>query len=289
MIKTLIPFIFVLLWSTGFIGAKYGLPYASTGDFLTIRTLLNILVFVVLVALIKQKALTKAQIGHAMVTGVLIHGAYLGGVFGAIEYGIPAGMTAIIVGLQPLLTAGLSIYLFKASVNKAQWIALFTGLVGLVLVVFSGIAVEQVNLTALSFAVVALLGITLGTLYQKRYCHQQSMLPSVLWQYVASLLVFAPIALMQTSKPIEWHPEFIFALAWLVLALSVASILLLLYMIKEGDAAKVTSYFYLVPPTTALQAWLLFDEQISVYSMMGMVLCAVSVYVVIRRPSTSSG
>ena len=289
MFKTLIPFIFVLLWSTGFIGAKYGLIYASTGDFLTIRTLLNIAIFIVLVLVIKQQKLTTSQILHSMVTGALIHGAYLGGCFAAIEYGIPAGMTAIIVGLQPLLTAGLSIYLFNTSVTRAQWIALVTGLCGLVLVVFSGITTEKINLVALAYVLVALLGITLGTLYQKRFCHQQAMLPSVLWQYVASLFVFLPIALAQSGKPVQWHPEFIAVLAWLVLAISIASILLLLYMIKEGDAAKVTTYFYLVPPVAALQAWVLFDEKVSQLSMIGMVLCAISVYVVIRRPLISSG
>ncbi len=283
MFKKSVPFLFVLLWSTGFIGAKYGLPYASTGDFLSIRTLANILVFVVLILALKQPKLTKPQIFHASVTGLLIHGAYLGGVFGAIEYGIPAGLTAIIVGLQPLFTALIAISLFKSTVTKTQWLALVLGLLGLVLVVAQSLELTGMSHQALVYALVALLGITIGTLYQKHYCQNQPLLPSVCWQYVASLLVFTPLALFDESTPIQWHIEFILSLAWLVLALSVAAILLLMYMVEQGDAARVTAYFYLVPPATALEAWLLFDEQLAVITIIGMALCAVSVYVVSRN------
>ncbi len=287
MIKKLIPFIFVLLWSTGFIGAKYGLPYASTGDFLTLRTLANISVFALLLVIFKQQKLTKRQIFHAMVTGLLIHGAYLGGVFGAIEFGIPAGLTAIIVGLQPLLTSFLAIFLFKVYVTRVQWLALVIGLVGLLLVVSTGLQINGVSYQALMFAFIALLGITIGTLYQKRFCQHQALLPSVCWQYIASLLVFAPLALFDGGQAIVWHPEFIFSLVWLVFALSVAAILLLMYMVKQGDASKVSTYFYLVPPATTLEAWFLFDEHLSTLSIVGMILCALSVYVVIKPSSQS--
>lgn len=283
MFKKSVPFLFVLLWSTGFIGAKYGLPYASAGDFLSIRTVATILVFVVLIIVLKQPKLTTQQIFHASITGLLIHGAYLGGVFSAIDRGIPAGLTAIIVGLQPLFTALIAIYLFKVTVSKIQWLALLLGLLGLVLVVAQSIELTGVSHQALVYALIALLGITIGTLYQKRYCQHQPLLPSVCWQYVASLLVFAPLALFGESTPIQWHIEFILSLTWLVLALSVAAMLLLMYMVEQGDAARVTAYFYLVPPATALEAWLLFDEQLAVSTIIGMTLCAVSVYVISRN------
>jgi len=280
--KSIIPLIFVLLWSTGFIGTKYGLAYASAADFLTIRTFGNIAVFLLLLTFIKKRSLTKSQIVHAMITGLFIHGAYLGGVFAAIELGIPAGLTAIIVGLQPLFTAIIAMYLLNETVNRPQWLALVLGLVGLTLVVSASLDISGVSISALGSAFIALVGITLGTLYQKRFCQNQAMLPSVLWQYIASLLVFAPIAWLQDSAAIQWQLPFIFSLAWLILALSVTAILLLMYMVKHGDSAKVTAYFYLVPPVTAVEAWLLFDEQLSFVSILGMSLCALSVFVVIN-------
>jgi drug/metabolite transporter (DMT)-like permease len=283
MLKKLIPFLFVLLWSTGFIGAKYGLPYASTGDFLSIRTIANIVVFILLILILKQPKLTLKQICHAMVTGVFIHGAYLGGVFGAIENGIPAGLTAIIVGLQPLFTAVLAIILFKEKINNVQWLALILGMIGLTLVVLASLDLSNVSINALLLAFIALLGITLGTLYQKRFCQSQPLLSSVCWQYIASLGIFIPMTFTGDSQPIIWNIEFILSLTWLVLALSVIAILLLMYMVEQGDSAKVTAYFYLVPPATAIEAWLLFDEQLAISSVFGMLLCAISVYVVNKR------
>lgn len=282
-VKKFIPFLFVLLWSTGFIGAKYGLPYAGTGDFLSLRGLGNVLVFVFLIFLLKKSKLSLKQTLHSMVTGLLIHGAYLGGVFGAIEQGIPAGVTAIIVGLQPILTAFLAMYLFNESLTKKQWLALAGGVLGIGLVVASQIDLSQISSSALVFAIIALLGITIGTLYQKRFCQNQPLLPSVLWQYVASLAVFLPISYFQSAPEINWQPDFIFALLWLIIALSVVSILLLLYMIEHGAASKVSSYFYLVPPVTALEAWLLFDERLSIVSIFGMIICVISVYVITRK------
>lgn len=283
MLKKLIPFFFVLLWSTGFIGTKYGLPYASVGDFLTLRTLANIIIFFGLLIVFSPAKLTKNQIFHAMVTGILIHGAYLGGVYSAIKLGMPAGLAAIIVGLQPLFTTLLAIALFKSYVSKLQWIALLIGMVGLVMVVATSLNMSGFSLETLLFAFIALIGITVGTLYQKRFCQDQALLPSVYWQYIASLLVFLPITYFGSNEPIQWSFEFIFSLAWLVFALSVVAILLLMYMVKQGDAAKVTAYFYLVPPATAVEAWLLFDEQLAFMTIMGMMLCAFSVYIVTKK------
>ena len=278
--KRLIPIIFVLLWSTGFIGAKYGLPYISTGDFLSIRMIATILVFLLLIAFTQQEKLTPPQILHASITGILIHGAYLGGVFLAIDFGLPAGLTAIIVGLQPLFTALLAVLVLKEQINKIQWISLLVGLLGLYLVVSGSISHVQFTPSTLAYAFIALFGITLGTVYQKRYCQGQPLLSSACWQYCASLCVFIPIMWLEPHTPIVWHIELILSLLWLVFGLSVAAILLLLYMINQGDAAKVTSYFYLVPPVTAVEAWLLFDETLSLTTLIGMVLCVTSVFAV---------
>ncbi|GHG06390.1 DMT family transporter [Thalassotalea marina] len=278
MLKRYIPAFFVLLWSTGFIGTKMGLPYASAGDFLSIRALANVVIIFIILLVIKAPKLNRKQILHAGVTGTLIHGAYLGGVFCAIELGIPAGLTAIIVGLQPLLTALLAIAVFNATVTRVQWLALFFGFVGLVLVLGSSLTLTGISAFAITFTLVALVGITIGTMYQKRFCQGQALLPSVFWQYVASLLVFLPIALLEPVKPVQWNLTFVATLTWLVLGLSVVAILLLMYMVEQGEASKVTAYMYLVPPVTAVEAWLLFDEKLSLLSISGMIVCALSVY-----------
>ena len=276
--KRFIPAFFVILWSTGFIGAKFGLPYASTGDFLSIRALANVAVLFIILLCLKAPKLNKKQILHASVTGALIHGAYLGGTFSGIELGVPAGLTAILVGLQPLLTALLAIFVLNATVTRVQWFALTLGFVGLICVLGSSLTLKSISVTAISYTLLALLGITIGTLYQKRFCQGQALLPSVFWQYIASLLVFLPIAYLEPMRPVEWNITFIITLTWLVLALSVVAILLLLYMIEQGEASKVTAYLYLVPPVTTLEAWLLFDEQLSWLSVIGMFACTASVY-----------
>jgi len=282
-VKKFIPFIFVLLWSTGFIGTKYGLMYSSSGDFLTLRTIANLVVFAVLAFAIRKSELSGRQIVHAMITGLLIHGAYLGGVYNAIESGLPAGLAAIIVGVQPLLTALIAVLVLNERMRLLQWAALLLGLLGLVMVVSSSLQLQSVSYQAVLLAVMALFGITIGTIYQKRFCQNQALLPSVFWQYFSCLFLFLGISYWQQPSNIEWHIEFILSLTWLVFALSVAAILLLLYMIKQGDAAKVSTYFYLVPPMTAIEAWFLFDETLSLVMLLGMLLCAISVFLVVKK------
>lgn len=288
LVKKFIPFFFVLLWSTGFIGTKYGLMYSSTGDFLTLRTIANLIVFAILVLMIKRNKLNGRQIFHAMITGLLIHGVYLGGVYSAIELELPAGLAAIIVGIQPLLTALIAVLILNERMSLLQWAALLLGLFGLVMVVSSSLQLQSVSYQAVLFAVMALFGITIGTIYQKRFCQNQALLPSVFWQYFSCLFIFIGISYWQQPSTIEWHIEFILSLTWLVLALSVAAILLLLYMIKQGDAAKVSTYFYLVPPMTAIEAWFLFDESLSLVMMLGMLLCAISVFLVVKKTNKVS-
>lgn len=283
--KAIAPFLFVLLWSSGFIGTKFGLMYVEAGDFLTIRTLLNLVVFAGLILICRQKTMGVKQIAHAMVAGLLIHGTYLIGLNMALKLGMPAGLTAIIVGIQPLLTAFLAVLLLKESLTKIQWGALTFGLVGLCLVVADSFSIEGVGALAIVFTLIGLLGITLGTLYQKRFCQNQPMLTSVFWQYFACIFVFSAFSLYQDAGEIAWQFELIASLAWLVIAVSVGAILLLMYMISQGDAAKVSAYFYLVPPVTALMAWGLFDEQLSEMMILGMLISTASVFVMMRKPS----
>lgn len=279
------PALFVLLWSTGFIGAKFGLPYAEPLTFLSLR-------FALVIVLLSGAAfITRAQwprdprlIAHIAVSGLLVHGLYLAGVFIAINRGLPAGFTALIVGLQPVLTAAIAGPLLGEAVCRRQWFGLALGLVGVALVLSAKLTLSAgLDWIAVGFCGLALMGITIGTLWQKRYCTGMDLRTGSTIQYAAPLLVLAPLAAMTETMEIEWTGEFVFALAWLVLVLSAGAISLLMTLIRLGEAARVASFFYLVPPVTALMAWVLFDETLSPVALVGMVVVAIGVALVVRR------
>ncbi len=275
-----VPFLFVGLWSTGFIGARWGLPYIEPFNFLFIRMLLTLLAFLGLILWFKAQWPTLRQSGHQMVTGSLIHAGYLGGVFAAIKLDLPAGVAAIIVGLQPLLTAFLSKYFLGQSLSQRGWIGLWLGLVGVIVVLGSGVFEHQfeVHPGALVAALVALFSITIGTLYQKRFGTGVNLLTASFVQYVATAIWMGLLTFSFETREIIWDPNLISALAWLVFGLSVSAILLLLLMIREGESAKVASYFYLVPMATTVEAWLLFDEQLSMLALAGIAVTVMGVY-----------
>lgn len=274
------PGLFVLLWSTGFIGAKYGLPYAEPFTLLFLRYVLTLLILVPLVWLHRPTlAMSGRAYGHLMVSGLLLHGVYLGGIFTAIKLGLSAGLTALIVGLQPLLTSLAAPLMLGERTGARHWLGILTGLSGISLILGSphhGAPAPG----ALWAAVIALLGITAGTLYQKRYCAQHDLLAVALFQYLPTLALFGLGALLFETRQIEWTAQFVAALLWLVFALSIGAILLLAYLIKHGAASRVTSLFYLVPPATALEAWLLFGEPLGAVKVAGIALVALGVYLV---------
>lgn len=275
-----VPFLFVGLWSTGFIGARWGLPYIEPFNFLFIRMLLTLLAFLSLILWFKAQWPTLKQSGHQLVTGSLIHAGYLGGVFAAIKLELPAGVAAIIVGLQPLLTAFLSKYFLGQSLSRRGWIGLWLGLFGVLLVLGSGVFEHQfeVHPGALAAALVALFSISIGTLYQKRYGTGVNLLTASFVQYVATAIWMGALTFTFETREIIWDPHLMGALAWLVFGLSVSAILLLLFMIREGESAKVASYFYLVPMATTVEAWLLFDEQLSILALAGIAVTVMGVY-----------
>jgi drug/metabolite transporter (DMT)-like permease len=279
----LMPPLFVLLWSTGFIGAKFGLPYAEPFTFLLIRMLLvSSLLAAVALAWRARWPRSPALIAHVALAGVLVHGFYLGGVFVAISWGLSAGVTALVVGLQPLLTAALAGPLLGEKVTRGQWLGLAVGLVGVVLVVSSKLAVGLGALSGLVPAFVSLLAITYGTLHQKRYCGGMDLRSGAAVQYAAAAVLYAFAAFAFEEMTVQWTGEFVFALAWLTLVLSVGAIFLLFAMIRAGAASKVAGLFYLTPPTTALIAWALFGETMSPAALVGMGLTAVGVWQVNR-------
>lgn len=283
------PALFVLLWSTGFIGAKFGLPYAEPFTFLFIRFVLTLLVLLPLMRLFKaQWPAFPALWGHVAVTGLLVHATYLGGVFYAIDLGLPAGLASLLVGLQPLLTAALALPLLGERLSRWQWLGLALGLIGITLVLSgklapgSGGMFEGFGLGALASVFAALLGISAGTLYQKRFCADMPLLGGSVVQYLAASVALGVGALLLETRQVEWAPTFIATLAWLVLVLSIAAILLLMALIRRGAASKVASLFYLVPPLTALEAWWLFDETLGPVALSGMAVAIAGVVMVVR-------
>ena len=272
------PLLFVLLWSTGFIGAKLGLPHADPLSFLLIRYLL-VLSLMTLVALLMRAPWPRdaRQWFHIGVSGLLVHAIYLGGVFMAIGKGLPAGVASLVVGIQPLLTAVGAGWLLNEAVLARQWAGLALGFVGVALVV-SGKLGSTFGLDALWPALAALAGITLGTLYQKRFCPSFDWRTGAIAQFLPTAVATAVVVNVTNSFRVEWVPEFIFALAWLVLVLSVGAVSLLNMLIRRGSAVNLASLFYLVPPSTALLAWLLFDERLAGIALTGMALAVWGVY-----------
>ncbi len=276
------PLLFVFLWSTGFIGAKYGLPYAEPLSFLLTRYVL-VVVLMTAIALATRAPwpAERAQWGHIAVSGVLVHGVYLGGVFVAIAHGLPAGVTALVVGMQPLLTACGAGVLLGERVTGRQWGGLLLGLLGVGLVV-SGKLGEGALGPMLLPAVFALLGITSGTLYKKRYCARFDLRSGSVIQFLPTAVLSGLAVALFEDYRVEWTGDFIFALAWLVLVLSLGAISLLNLLIRNGSAVNVASLFYLTPPCTALVAWAIFGETLTLTALLGMALAVSSVYLVGR-------
>jgi drug/metabolite transporter (DMT)-like permease len=284
------PAVFVLIWSTGFIVAKFGLPYAPPLSFLVLRYALSIVCFLVWSRLARAAwPQGRGQWLHLGVTGVLMHAGYLGGVWVAVKGGMGAGLAALIVGLQPVLTALWLSWVGVSGgaaghgkVTPRQWLGLLLGLAGLLLVVArkfgSG---SEVTALTLGCTVFALLSITTGTLYQKRFMQPTDVRTANTVQLMAALLVTLPFALLETEA-IVWNASFVGALVWAALVLTLGGSSLLYLLIQRGAATSVTSLLYLVPPTTAVMAWALFGEAITVTTIVGMALTALGVSLVVR-------
>lgn len=278
------PAVFVLIWSTGFIVARYGMPHSPPMKFLAMRYFLSVACFA-LWALAARVALPRdrAQYFHLAVVGVLMHAGYLGGVWAAVKAGMGAGLVALLVGLQPVLTA-VWISSRGGQVARRQWGGLALGLAGLVLVVWQKLGLGEVSGDNLVLAFGALISITVGTLYQKRHLAPCDVRTANLVQLVAAFAVTLPLALLETEA-VRWNGEMMGAMAWSVLVLTLGGSSLLYLLIQRGAATAVTSLLYLVPPSTALMAWVLFDEPITALTMAGMALTAVGVSLVVRPAS----
>jgi drug/metabolite transporter (DMT)-like permease len=273
-----VPALFVVLWSTGFIGARLGLPHAGPLTFLALRYGLAA-ALLLLMALATRAPWPRrwGEIGHYAVAGLLVHGLYLGGVFVGISLGVEAGVSALIVGVQPLLTAALAGALLGERVTAQRWVGLGLGLLGVALVLARKLGQGPGHALGSLACVVALFGITLGTLYQKRFCAGMDLRTGGVVQFTAAGLATAPLALLFEGVRVDWDARFVFALLWLVLVLSLGAVSLFYVLIRRGAASQVASLFFLVPPCTALIAWLLFGERLGPLALAGMALTAVGV------------
>jgi drug/metabolite transporter (DMT)-like permease len=277
------PLTFVFLWCTGFISAKYGMPYAGPLSFLFARMGLVVVILAAVVLVMRVPLTTPIETGHSLVAGFLTQTVYLGGVFVALSQGVPAGISALIPGLQPILTATLASRWLGERVAPLQWGGLALGFVGVLLVLND----RNVTMTGTTFgwvaSVLSLVGITLGTLYQKRYCGKIDWRAGNLVQFGGAAVLFAAGAYAFETRPIDWTPQFILALGWSVVVLSVLNVALMYWLIRRIPASRVASLFYLVPAVTAAIAWLMFDETLNALAIIGMVLCAAGVFLVLYR------
>ena len=276
------PAIFVVLWSTGFVATKYVVNNADPLTYLAIRMALVVILMAVIVAVVRPRWPDRIGAFHSAVAGILVHGFYLGGTAIAIAHSIPAGLSALIPGLQPILTSTLANRWLGERVTAIQWAGLLLGLAGVVLILHNRPMSGDAGWGWLASGV-SLVSITLGTLYQRRYCNAIDWRAGNLVQYIAVTIFFGLGAWLFENNVVRWTTEFVLALAWLVVVLSIGSIGLLYWLIRRSAAASVASLFYLVPAVTALMAYVLFGEQLDAIAIVGMTACAAAVFVVNRR------
>ena len=277
-----VPVLFVFLWATGFIGAKFGLPYAEPMTFLAMRMGLAALLLLAFALLTRAPWPPNPMAAlHVTVAGLLVHGGYLGGVFEAIRHGMPSGMVSLIVGMQPVFTSVAAILVLKERLSLRQWMGLALGLVGLALVLGNRVSFADLTWQSGAMAVFALVSISLGTVYQKRFFAGVDLRTGGVLQYLASGLCYAGLAWAFETRVVDWSPDFILALGWSVVALSLGAVALLYRLIRNGEASRVSSLLYLVPPVTALIAFACFDETLTWPAMGGMAVVALGVALVV--------
>ena len=276
------PAIFVVLWSTGFIATKYVVHNADPLTYLAIRMALVVVLMAVIVAIARPRWPDRIGIAHSAVAGILVHGFYLGGTAIAIAHSIPAGLSALIPGLQPILTSTIANRWLGERVRPMQWAGLLLGLGGVVLILHNRPMGGEAGWGWFASAV-SLVSITLGTLYQRRYCNAIDWRAGNLVQYIAVTIFFGIGAWLLESNVVHWTAEFALALIWLVVVLSIGSIGLLYWLIRRSAATSVASLFYLVPAVTSLMAFILFGERLDAIAIVGMTACAAAVFLVNRR------
>jgi len=287
ILTRLAPVIFVLLWSTGYIGAKLGLPYAEPFTFLALRMALTLCILVPVVAIFVKTRSSLSSWGHSMVSGLLIHGIYLGAIFFAISRGMPAGISSMMVALQPLLTVIIARFLLSEKISTRQVLAFAFALGGVLLVlspkITGGLAGEGLTFVNIVCVFVSVIAISLGSVYQKRFGASTDLRVTACGQYIGAVIPLLVLSFLFETRNIEWSGQFIFALLWLILVLSIGAVGLLMFLIRRDSAGQTASLFYLVPVVTSLLSWALFDETLTPVQLIGMAVVVAAVAWSTRR------
>jgi drug/metabolite transporter (DMT)-like permease len=278
-----LPGVFVVLWSTGFVAGKLGMPHAGPFMFLEIRYAVVIVLLAIVAFATAAPWPKRSEIPAIAIAGLLVQAGYLGGVFASLSFGVEAGVSALIAGLQPVLTAAFAGPLLGEKVSGRQWTGLAMGLAGVILVVRAKLGLGLGTPIGISCAIFAMLSLTFGTLWQKRYCPRLDLRTGAIVQFAASFIATAPLALYWDHLRVEWTPAFILALFWLCVVLSIGAISAMFVLIRRGKASEVASLFFLVPPTTALIAWAMFGETLDPISIVGMALVVAAVAMVTMK------
>ena len=288
--KRLVPPLFVVLWATGFIGARYAMPWSEPFTFLAARFALTFAVLAIVLLVWRLRFASFSGAMHGMVAGVLMHGIYLGGVFWAIHGGMPASISALIVGLQPLITTVLAGQLLGEKILPRHWLGLTLGFVGVIIVLSPkfGAVGGGVTLATLAAAIISVFGMSLGTIWQKRFGGTTDPVSNALCQYLGAAALMAAGSIAFETRAVVINGELIFAMVWLVFVLSIGAIFLLMYLIRQGEMSKVASLFYLVPAVTAIIAWALFGEEFTSVQIAGMALTTFGVGLATARARSSS-
>ena len=291
MFVRIAPFIFVCLWATGFVGARLGMPYSEPGTFLTIRFFWAFLL-VAAIAMIARAPWPGLKTALQSVgIGMLIHGIYLGCVFWAIDQGMPAGVSAVVVGLQPLLTAILAGYVLKEKITLQHWLGLPVGMLGVVLVLLPklNITASGVSAETIIASILGMVSVTIGTVWQKSVGGASDLRSGTACQYLGAIIPVGLLAFFVETNEIEWAPGMIIAMAWSIFVLSIVAIFLLMWLIREGSVARVSSLFFMVPAVAAIMAYFLFGETLGAVQIAGMVLCAIAVALATHTPASTPG
>lgn len=280
MLARIAPALFVLLWSTGFIGTKLGAAGAEPFTFLVLRFALVLILLIPFALMMRSARLTPEQMMHAMIVGVLVHAMYLGGVMWGMRYGMPASIAALITCLQPILTAILSGVLLREIISSRHWMGLALGLFGAGLVVGPKLmesGAGGATVATIASTVIALFAITGGTIYQRRFATGFDLVSGAVWQYIGAMIAVVPLSLLFETRVIHWTPEFIGALLWLVLVLSLGAISLLMMLIRENAVSRTSALFYLVPGMTTVMAYFIFGEKLTAVQLAGLVVVTIAV------------
>lgn len=278
-----LPLAFIILWSSAFVSGQFIVQSASPFASLTFRFFIVGICFLIFSYYLREKVFVKFNLAiQACITGILFHGFYLGGVFFSYSVGLSATLSALIVGLQPVLTNILSGPILKERITFIQWIGILLGFIGTLLVIGYDIGVK-IPIIGLAASIVALLGATIATIWQKKITSNLTLSVNNFYQAFAASIFLFIISVIFEVPSINFDTRFNLSMGWQIIMVSFGAYAILMYLIKTGTASKTSSLFFLVPPVTAIMAWLVLGEKLSIIDIIGLLICAFGVYIATRK------